>query len=398
MKIKQIRVKNFKSFEDQTISFEDFTLLVGANAAGKSNVINLFRFLSDMVQYGLDNAISLQGGLDYLTNASIGRNEPIVFSCLIEASAILLDDSGLELDWIEYFLEILPNKKGGGYQICQEQLKFICGEDFVTLKNEHNELLLRQMNVRRTRPLAHMLRPLELKIYSKMKSAKPYRELILNKAAGSFPNLLSFPRLVRLYDFDPTLMKQSSQIASVRFLKEDGSNLANILQRILKDKDKRTVMTNLLRECLPFVEGIEPVKNFDQSISYKIKEVYHNKTFHSNFLSDGTVNILALITALYFEEDPDIVIIEEPERNLHPKLMAKIAEMAKERSEQKQIIITTHNPEFVKYTGLGSLLFAKRSRSGFTQITKPADNKGVNIFLENELGLEDLFIQDILDE
>lgn len=394
MKIKQIRVKNFKSFEDQTISFEDFTLLVGANAAGKSNVINLFRFLSDMVQYGLDNAISLQGGLDYLTNASIGREQPILFHFELEGAPYTSWTEGAER--LQYCFELLPNKRGDGYQITKDIFQIYRGKEYVLLKKEQNGYQVRFTDKMDTH--TSLMESIAKSMKSKMQTEKQYHELILNKAGSYFPSLLNFPRLVRLYDFDPTLMKQSSQIASVRFLKEDGSNLANILQRILKDKDKRTVMTNLLRECLPFVEGIEPVKNFDQSISYKIKEVYHNKTFHSNFLSDGTVNILALITALYFEEDPDIVIIEEPERNLHPKLMAKIAEMAKERSEQKQIIITTHNPEFVKYTGLCSLLFAKRSRTGFTQITKPADNKSVNIFLENELGLEDLFIQDILDE
>ena len=92
---------------------------------------------------------------------------------------------------------------------------------------------------------------------------------------------------------------------------------------------------------MPFIEQIDVQNNVDKSVSYRIKEKYNNKTFYSNFLSDGTVNMLALIIALYFEGESGIIIIEEPERNLHPQLMSKIVEMAKEVSREKQIIITT---------------------------------------------------------
>lgn len=108
--------------------------------------------------------------------------------------------------------------------------------------------------------------------------------------------------------------------------------------------------------------------------------------------------MLALIIALYFEKSSGIMIIEEPERNLHPQLMSKIVEMAREMSAEKQIIITTHNPEFVKYAELDSILFAKRTSDGFTKINKPQDSSMVNTFINEDLGVDELFISGLLGE
>ena len=48
MTISKIRIANFKSFADQTVELNDFNLLVGANASGKSNFVQAFKFLSDI--------------------------------------------------------------------------------------------------------------------------------------------------------------------------------------------------------------------------------------------------------------------------------------------------------------------------------------------------------------
>jgi predicted ATPase len=66
MQIKNIKVSNFKSFEEVGIELRRFNVLIGANASGKSNFINILQFLKDIVENGLDNAISMQGGVDYI--------------------------------------------------------------------------------------------------------------------------------------------------------------------------------------------------------------------------------------------------------------------------------------------------------------------------------------------
>ncbi|MCD6512239.1 MAG: AAA family ATPase, partial [Thermoplasmata archaeon] len=66
MSISRIEVKNFKSFKELKIDIGKFNVLIGTNASGKSNFVNIFKFLRDIMTLGLDNAISLQGGVEYL--------------------------------------------------------------------------------------------------------------------------------------------------------------------------------------------------------------------------------------------------------------------------------------------------------------------------------------------
>ncbi|MHA1344036.1 MAG: AAA family ATPase, partial [Promethearchaeota archaeon] len=100
---------------------------------------------------------------------------------------------------------------------------------------------------------------------------------------------------------------------------------------------------------------------------------------------------------LFFEKKP-IIIIEEPEGNIHPSLISKVIEMMKDVSHRmkKQIIITTHNPEIVKYSGIKHLFLMHRDDNGFSNIIKPQENQQVQIFLENDMGIDVLFIQNLL--
>ncbi len=113
-------------------------------------------------------------------------------------------------------------------------------------------------------------------------------------------------------------------------------------------------------------------------------------------LSDGTINIISLIIALYFEQK-ELVVFEEPERNLHPSLISKLVEMFKDASNNKQIIITTHNPEIIKFVELENLFLVKRDSDGFSVIEKPGQKEEVQVFLKNNMGLDQLFIQNLLE-
>ena len=62
MAITKITLKNFKSFKNLKLELGKFNVIVGANASGKSNFVQIFRFLRDIAEFGLDNAVSMQGG------------------------------------------------------------------------------------------------------------------------------------------------------------------------------------------------------------------------------------------------------------------------------------------------------------------------------------------------
>jgi len=64
-------------------------------------------------------------------------------------------------------------------------------------------------------------------------------------------------------------------------------------------------------------------------------------------------------------------------------------------SVDKQIIITTHSPELLKYSELNNILFISRDRNGFSNIKKVMDNDVIKPFIE-ELGIDSVFVNDYL--
>jgi len=69
--------------------------------------------------------------------------------------------------------------------------------------------------------------------------------------------------------------------------------------------------------------------------------------------------------------------------------------MMKDASQKKQIIVTTHNPEIVKYAGLDNILLVSRDKNGFSKISRPIDKEEIRTFLEH-IGIEELYVQNLL--
>jgi len=200
-----------------------------------------------------------------------------------------------------------------------------------------------------------------------------------------------------IYDFDPKLPKRATPITGKAELEEDGSNLSIILKNIMENKEKKRKLFNLVKDLLPFINNLDVEKFADKSLLFKLQEkFFENQYLPASLISDGTINIAALIIALYFEKKP-IIIIEEPERNIHPYLISKVVEMMKDASQEKQIIVTTHNPEIVKYAGLENIMLVSRDENGFSSILRPTDKEEVKTFLKNDIGIEELYVQNLLE-
>jgi predicted ATPase len=68
----------------------------------------------------------------------------------------------------------------------------------------------------------------------------------------------------------------------------------------------------------------------------------------------------------------------------------------KDVASKKQVLVTTHNPQMVKFAGQENILLISRDKDGFSVISKPYEKEMVREFLKNEIGIEDLFIQNLL--
>jgi predicted ATP-dependent endonuclease of OLD family len=90
------------------------------------------------------------------------------------------------------------------------------------------------------------------------------------------------------------------------------------------------------------------------------------------------------------------VLIEEPEKHIYPYLISEIVDIFKDVSEEKQVIITTHESEVIKHADSENLLFIYRDNDGFSKVCRPFETEEVKIFLQNDLRAEYLYIQDLL--
>lgn len=428
MLIEHIHVRNFKSIKEATLNLEPLTVIVGANAAGKSNIINVFRFISNIITVGIDNAIALQGGIPYLTNACLKKGTPIEISFTVNLSSegwvrhSDIKHIGFEIERIHYHFIIQPNLRGNGYHIYRDTLQFdfkcmkvnasAKKEDRYTDMSESLTFLFHRKTPESSVKVSFSFsdnssfdndtkekikQDTSAFFFCKLANENK-KELMLYRMALLLPPFFSEDSLIRIFDFDPRVLKASSSMVSIRRLNEDGSNLALVLRGILNTKEKRKKLTTLLNEFLPFVESITVENNLDKSVSYKLQEKYSNKSFHANFLSDGTVSVLAIIIALYFEAESNVIILEEPERNIHPKLLPDFLASAEDVSTEKQVIITTHNPELLKHSSISNVRLVTRDKTGFSIVSSPKDSETVQRFIKNDLGLDDLFIQDLLGD
>lgn len=445
-KIERIAVSNFKSFDEMETELGELNVIIGANASGKTNFVNIFKFLKDIFTEGLDNAIAMQGGVDSVQNMNIRSSKDL----RIELSTISSGEipvpqfrvkigrrkvsCALDSVRTKYVFSIEFYKRKRGYAVREEQLD--ASFNLVETRREERQFKKgREITKGRIRLTLDKMGKFEIK-YEPKDSPLPITQLFpfmrLRKkipkvrARGSRkelsllgPSLLesglvaqtltfyspfasqlrTFLSNIALYDIDPKLSKRSTLISGKTVLDSDGSNLAGVLKNILSVKKNRKKLSNLIRELLPFIQDVSVEKQADRSLITCLREIYCGKKYlPAPLISDGTINLTALIIAMYFEMNP-LIVIEEPERNIHPRLISKILDMMKDVSKKngKQIIITTHNPEVVKSAGVKNLLLIYR-QDDFSRIDRPSEKKTVRSFLENEIGVDELFVKNLLGE
>ena len=428
MAIKSVRIANFRSFDDFELDLGQFNVIVGANASGKSNLLHVFRFLKDIADHGLKDAISLQGGVDFLTNARIGRAQPLSVTITADADERFTlqsdNDESTEVSLtstrireVSYHFS-LRFSEDDDVVIVDDRLTLEC--EFSELADDASGDYLEKrglgegsivLNNTNKRPGCTLDVPESVSLTEKdflplnwlvRQGPSPAGLLLLERSFLQHPLFLPPAEIfmgvgAAIYDFDSRQPKRSVGIAGRSELAADASNLAVVLRRILDDTGTHRRFRLLVQAVLPFVEDVAVEPFSDKSLLMMLRESYAPETsLPATFISDGTINVIALIVALYFEEH-SVVMIEEPERNIHPHLISHVVEMLKDKAEKKQILVTTHNPEVVEHAGLENLLLISRHKDGFSRVSRPSEKEMVNTFLKNEIGLGDLYVHNSLE-
>jgi predicted ATPase len=432
MAIRRLKVSNFRSFNELDIELGDFNVLIGANASGKSNFIEIFRFLRDIRNNGLRNAVAMQGGRSYVQNLQLGPSRALSIEFADDQDVgygVMQEDEEekavfIQVNEMTYGFSLsastensrfheeswdihrdVVTRKFTAYQIDDDlesstsRAGARLGGGSLTAERENGKLVpkfdidskideqfLENVTFLPIKP--DWFSPEDLLLESRF-----FPLLLTGKPNPPFGTISD----IGVYRIDAMASQQARQAKAPAELTEQATNLVPILDRLLSDESKRKTILNLVRFLLPFIEDIGVQAQIDESLLLYVTETFTDSTkLYAGLLSEGTIAAIALLVVLYFEDSP-LVIFEDPDRGMHPRLMGRVVEMMKEVSKKKQVIITTHHPEIVRYAGVENLLFVSRDKDGYSQISRPADKTMVKRFLENDVGIDQLYVDNLLE-
>jgi predicted ATPase len=156
----------------------------------------------------------------------------------------------------------------------------------------------------------------------------------------------------------------------------DASNLSSILKVILDDGKKKSEIIEWIQILIPEIENISVEKDLGGKEELMILEKsYPNNPFTGNLISEGTHNIIALLTLFYQSDNPQFICIEEPETGLNPAILSELIPFLREMTEKynHHIWITTHSASLVSELTERELIIVNK-KEGETRINQCKDN------------------------
>lgn len=306
-KISSLTVNGYKSIRElQNFYFSNLNILIGANGAGKSNFISLFRMLNAMYEQQLQLYVQKQGGPDALLH--FGRKET---------------------ERINAEFSFGSNR----YQ-------------FNLAPTADNRLIFEIEEVWFRGDYGHFSRSL----------GSGYEESKLKEAQDTFSDYVRpAVKSWRVYHFHDTSetakMKQKHASNDNLTFKPDAANLAAYLRRIYTDyPDEYKRIIENIRLVLPFFHDFVHRDGEPETIELEWTQIGKTDTpLKAHMLSDGSLRFICLVTLLLQPSSllPDTVLIDEPELGLHPYAITVLADIFKQIAENKQLIVSTQSVELV---------------------------------------------------
>ncbi len=323
MYLSALNVQHYKSLDNVTVDFQpDVTVIVGPNGVGKSNFVDVLRFLRDVVVDDLEHAITKREGIGRLLQSY--RTKPYKIG-------IQTRFSSTEIEYIEsaeYDTQLKAVGKSS-YAVDSEKMSYVC----IPPNGVGNK------NTSFDRNAASALESDTLELSTRGQENPVAAHISAWNYCTIYPNTLKKPALP---DRDNELNESGENWASV----------IKALKRSPKGRESVERIYEAMRTVIPgFVDvGIQtvgaylvPLFNFRNDNSDSITG------FDPVQLSDGTLRLFGILLAAYQLPRPKLLVIEEPEQTIYPGALAVLADVFKEVGKSTQVIITTHSPHLAQH-------------------------------------------------
>lgn len=330
MQVTKVKLKNWRNFRNFEAPFRDVSYILGPNASGKSNLLDVFRFLRDVSKPaggGLQSAVIARGGISKL-RCLHARQDPEV--CI---DVELSDSPDDEIpDW-RYVLGFKPEGKGAQRILVSKEEVWHEGEQLFSRPDKSDDkdsVLLTQTRLEQIAANAE------------------FREL------ADFFGSITYLHLV------PQLLKFADQLGG-RPLENDPFG-QSFLERIAKTTERiRNTRLKKISEALtlavPQFRELRFVK--DDSGHPHLEALYSHHRPKAGWqseehFSDGTLRLLGLLWALL--DGSSMLLLEEPEISLNDAVVKEIPliiqRLQKSRKPKRQVVISTHSEALLSNPGI----------------------------------------------
>jgi len=351
--LSRLVLRGYKSIAECDIELGTLNVLIGANGAGKSNLIGFFRLINRILDQQLQVSVGDAGGPDAVLH--FGRKKTEVLD-----AELYFGENG-------YKFTLKPtqdNRMMFGY----EGLLF-SGHEL----NSH---------------AGHFETAFSVEKWGKK----------LFEYNFHFPIIRNW----RLYHFHDTSrsasVKQIHGINDNEYLRDDARNLAAFLYRLKNHHEsnyRRIVKT--IQLVAPFFGDfhLRPTVDNPEKIQLEWVECGQDVPFTASALSDGTLRFICLATVLLQPEAfmPATILIDEPELGLHPYAITVLGSLMRAASKEKQLIISTQSVELVNEFDVSDLIVV--DKKGGASVFKRLDIEQLGEWLD-EYSLGDLWKKNLL--
>jgi len=357
MYISNLKLRNWRNFTNVDVDLKETVYLIGPNASGKSNLLDIFRFMRDIVNPkggGLQQAIDLRGGLKKIR--SLAARKPAWVELEFEFREDL-HNTEEPPDW-RYKLWINYEGKGKQRPIVIKEEVWKKGKQLVERPDPDDEA------------------DPERKIQTHLEQINMNREY--REVSNFFSDVL-YLHLV------PQLLKFSDQL-SLRHLESDpfGQGLLEEIsgtQKRSRDYRLRTI-ENILKKVIPNLEQLQ-FKIDDTTGRPHLEMLYNHWRPNAGWqredqFSDGTLRLLAMLWTLLSSNR--MILLEEPELSLHNAIVEQIPDILYKTRQRKktggQILVSTHSEVMLSSRSIdGNFLILQPGQGGeATRVIPPSDD------------------------
>jgi predicted ATPase len=353
-RLRSVVVEGFTSIRFAELALNDVNVLVGANGAGKSNLIRALGLLGRIVDGELGLYVGLSGGASALLNADLANPRQIRLEVESDAGGYLAELISAAGDTLIFSREsFLPQ----GWDSAE------------SLGRGHRESTLAVLAAPGT---------------------------LYGTDAGALVETLRGCRVFHFHDTSRDApVKQQGYTADNRSLHPNAGNLAAVLLRLQTAEPglyRRIVRT--VKQVAPFFRDfvLEPELAPDR-VRLRWQQEGNDTVFPADALSDGTLRFICLATLLGQPELPGLIVLDEPELGLHPFAIVQLAGMLRAASQESQVLLATQSVTLMNQFDLGDLIIVER-RDGASVFERP-DPGRLSEWLE-EYSLGELWEKNLL--